>query len=134
MQLSAFRVILGFRFTVYLHSNYHLFFKSLLQTSLQTSVLEYTTQNTTMASSGGPEAEFDDPRRKELLQVLNDALPNTTFSSTVWACLWLSDIDILNNMVVIAKSTPILINGALHYAEYTKMVPTCMIIQRILPC
>jgi hypothetical protein len=87
-----------------------------------------------MASSGGPEAEFDDPRRKELLQVLNDALPDNTFSPTVWACLWLSDIDKLKNMVASAKFTPNIINRALLNAESIKMVPTCMIIQRILPC
>jgi hypothetical protein len=92
-------------------------------------VLEYTNQNATMASSGGPEAEFDDPRRKELLQVLNDALPDNTFSSTVWACLWLSDIDILNDMVA---SAPNLVDGALRYAESTKMIPTCMIHRNLL--
>jgi hypothetical protein len=96
-------------------------------------VLEYTNQNTTMASSGGPEAEFDDPRRKELLQVLHDVLPDNTFSPTVWACLWLSDIDILKKMVAGAQFTPIVTNTALN-AESTKIVPTCMIIQRILPC
>jgi hypothetical protein len=37
-------------------------------------VLEYTNQNTTMASSGGPEAEYDDPHRKELIEALKDAL------------------------------------------------------------
>jgi hypothetical protein len=85
------------------------------------------------SSSSGPEAEFDDPRRKELLQALNDALPDNTFPPTVWACLWLSDIDKLKNMVVSTKSTPDMIKRALLNAESIKMVPTCMMIQRILP-
>lgn len=81
-----------------------------------------------MASSGGPETEFNDPGRKELLQALSDALPDTTFSPTVWACLWLSDIDVLKNIVASAKYTPDIINRALLNAGSTKIVPKCKII------
>ncbi|KAF2184434.1 hypothetical protein K469DRAFT_184436 [Zopfia rhizophila CBS 207.26] len=59
-----------------------------------------------MASTGGPKAEFHDPRRQGLLQALKDALPTDTISPTVWACVWLSDIDDLVNLIVQAQVLP----------------------------
>ncbi|KAF2191182.1 hypothetical protein K469DRAFT_366244 [Zopfia rhizophila CBS 207.26] len=59
-----------------------------------------------MASTGGPEAEFHDPRRQELLQALNDALPANTIRPTTWACLWLCDIDKLVDLLALAQTMP----------------------------
>ncbi|KAF2188326.1 hypothetical protein K469DRAFT_703833 [Zopfia rhizophila CBS 207.26] len=59
-----------------------------------------------MASTGGSEAEFHDPRRRELLQALNDALPANTIRPTAWACLWLCDIDKLVDLLALAQTTP----------------------------
>ncbi|KAF2180008.1 hypothetical protein K469DRAFT_715607 [Zopfia rhizophila CBS 207.26] len=59
-----------------------------------------------MASTDGPEAEFHDPRRQGLVQALKDALPTDTISPTAWACVWLSDIDDLANLVAQAQALP----------------------------
>ena len=57
-----------------------------------------------MASEGGPEAEFHDSRRQQLLETLKRALNVDTISSpTVWACLWLSDIDRLQQLIPQSK-------------------------------
>ena len=44
------------------------------------------------------EAEFDDPTRIQLLTALKENT-GTTISSTAWACLWLSDVDRLRQLV-----------------------------------
>jgi hypothetical protein len=92
-------------------------------------VLEYINQNTIMASSGGPEAEFDDPHRKELIEALKDALFIDTIRPTAWACLWLSDIDKLKDLVAAAQATPILVQSALEGVEvFARIVPTCKLL------
>jgi hypothetical protein len=59
-----------------------------------------------MVSTGGPEAELHDPRRRDLLQALNDALPADTVRPTAWACLWLCDVDKLAELLALAQTTP----------------------------
>ena len=56
-----------------------------------------------MASTDGPEAEFNNPHRKELLKALKGALLADTIQPTVWASLWLSDIDRLEDIVSLTK-------------------------------
>ncbi|KAF2189132.1 hypothetical protein K469DRAFT_701685 [Zopfia rhizophila CBS 207.26] len=77
-----------------------------------------------MASTGGSEAEFHDPRRQKLLRALNDALPGT-IRPTAWACLWLSDIDSLANLVAQAQVSPLAFVGFFESIEIsTRIVPT----------
>jgi hypothetical protein len=90
-------------------------------------------QTTTMASTEGPEAEFDDPHRKQLLGALKDALLADTIRPTAWACLWLSDIDELKKLVAIAQATPAVIQSTLEVVEVTtRIVPTCKLLAFIL--
>jgi hypothetical protein len=88
-----------------------------------------------MASTGGPEAEFNDPRRKELLQALKNALSGyAAIRPTAWACLWLSDIDSLVNLVTLAQTTPAATVGFFEAIEVsTRIVPICRMIKLILP-
>jgi hypothetical protein len=51
------------------------------------------------------ETEYDDPKRIELLTALKEAL-NCDIPSTSWACLWLSDIDLLKGWVDDAQKNP----------------------------
>jgi hypothetical protein len=82
-----------------------------------------------MASTGGPEAEFDNPRRTELLEALKDALLTDTIRPTAWACLWLSDIDKLENLVAQSQASPIPIKATLEYIEsQARIVPTCRLL------
>jgi hypothetical protein len=86
-----------------------------------------------MASTGGPEAEFDDPRRKELIKALKDALLSDTIRPTAWACLWLSDINKLKNLVTAAQVTPEVVKIALDGVEdLARIVPTCKLLSFIL--
>ena len=50
------------------------------------------------ASTGGPEAEFHVTDRVSLLKTLKDTLQGDV-PSTIWASLWLSDIDKLKELV-----------------------------------
>jgi hypothetical protein len=46
------------------------------------------------------DAEFHDPERIELLKALKTALGvDVIRTPTAWACLWLSDIDSLRNLL-----------------------------------
>jgi hypothetical protein len=58
------------------------------------------------ASKGGPQAEFHVPDRVSLPKTLKNAL-NTDIPPTAWACLWLSDIDKLKEVVDVAKRQPL---------------------------
>ncbi|KAF2190446.1 hypothetical protein K469DRAFT_746946 [Zopfia rhizophila CBS 207.26] len=79
-----------------------------------------------MASTGGPEAEFHDPRRKELLEALKDALPAyVIMRPTACACLWLSDIDSLTNLVAQTQVLPPAFISFFESVESsTRVVPT----------
>ncbi|KAF2190392.1 hypothetical protein K469DRAFT_623444 [Zopfia rhizophila CBS 207.26] len=78
-----------------------------------------------MASTGGPEAEFHDPCRQELLQTLNDALPVDTIRPTAWACLWLCDIDKLVDLLALAQTMPAAAVAFLDGTEvFARIVPT----------
>jgi hypothetical protein len=75
------------------------------------------------------EAEFDDPRRKELLQALNNALPAYTVRPTAWACLWLSDIDMLEDIVAQAQERAFPTKATLEVVEsLARLVPTCRLL------
>jgi hypothetical protein len=59
------------------------------------------------------DAEFHDPERIELLEALKTALGVDVIPSpTVWACLWLSDIDRLRDNVRGAQANPFLLPAA----------------------
>ncbi|KAF2194206.1 hypothetical protein K469DRAFT_744878 [Zopfia rhizophila CBS 207.26] len=76
-----------------------------------------------MASTDGPEAEFHDPRRRELLQALNDALP--PIRPTAWACLWLCDIDKLEELLALAQTLPVGVALIFEGTEVSaRVVPT----------
>ena len=48
----------------------------------------------------GPDAEFQDPERIQLLEALKTALGVEQIEGpTAWACLWLSDIECLQSLV-----------------------------------
>jgi hypothetical protein len=87
-----------------------------------------------MASTGGPEAELHDPRRRKLLQALNDALPAfETLLPTAWACLWLCDVDKLVGLLALAQTTPTAALGFFDSMEVSaRIVPTCRMIKSIL--
>ena len=73
------------------------------------------------------EIEFQDPRRRELLTALKDALPGfAVIGSTVRACVWLSDLDTLAELVVKVQADP---NGQAmvfnNIEKDVKLVQTC---------
>ena len=77
------------------------------------------------ASKGGPQAEFDVPHRISLLTTLKNAL-NADIPPTAWACLWLSDIDKLKELVDAAKQQPLAYHGYLTAIEReTRIVQKC---------
>jgi hypothetical protein len=77
------------------------------------------------ASKGGPQAEFDVPDRISLLTTLKNTL-NADLPPTIWACLWLSDIDKLKELVDAAKQQPLAYHGYLTAIEsHTKIVQKC---------
>ena len=77
------------------------------------------------ASQGGPQAEFRVTERINLLQTLKNAL-NTDIPPTVWACLWLSDIDRLKVLVNTAKELPAPIPVYFQAIESkARIVPKC---------
>jgi hypothetical protein len=84
------------------------------------------------ASQGGPQAEFHVTDRISLLKTLKNAL-NAGIPPTVWACLWLSDIDNLKVLVNIAKQQPSVLQGHFKSIEYeTRIVQKCEVYR--LPC
>ena len=86
-----------------------------------------------MASTDGPEAEFDDPRRKQLLGELKDALLTDTVRPTAWACLWLSDIDELEKLVASAQTIPTLVKMTFEGTDVSaRIVPLCKLLALIL--
>jgi hypothetical protein len=77
------------------------------------------------ASKGGPQAEFDVPDRISLLTTLKNAL-NADIPPTAWACLWLSDIDKLKELVNGAKQQPVLCYSYFQSIESeAKIVQNC---------
>jgi hypothetical protein len=81
------------------------------------------------ASNGGPQAEFHVTDRISLLRTLKNAL-NADIPPTVWACLWLSDID---NLKVLVTQQPIVLRGYFDSIESTaKIVQKCEVYR--LPC
>jgi hypothetical protein len=71
------------------------------------------------------ETEFHDPDRIKLLTALKKAL-NDNVSSTVWAYLWLSDIDKLMRLVDDAQRDPYIIQALLRITETEgKIVQKC---------
>lgn len=58
-----------------------------------------------MTSNNGPEEEFRDDRRIRLLNDL-ERYVGLTVPPTVWACLWLSDLDKLEGWVERARHEP----------------------------
>ena len=86
-----------------------------------------------MASTDGPEAEFDDPRRKKLLKALKDALRIDNVRPTAWACLWLSDIEKLEELVAETEAKPLPIKVLLEAVEvFARVVPKCKLLALIL--
>ena len=89
-----------------------------------------------MASINGPEAEFHDTHRKELLQALKDALPAKSIRPTAWACLWLGDLDKLEDFLALAQRKPVdatMAAYSLESVEVTaRIVPTCGLLAFVL--
>src|SRR5437763_6108357 len=74
------------------------------------------------ASNGGPQAEFHVTDRISLLKTLKNAL-NVDIPPTVWACLWLSDID---NLKVLVKQEPDVLFAYFNsVASKAKIVKKC---------
>ena len=77
------------------------------------------------ASISGPEAEFHVTDRITLLNTLKDTLQGNV-PSTVWACLWLSDIDKLKELVDNAKRNPFVMAVSFQFIEFkAKIVQLC---------
>ncbi|OCK86096.1 hypothetical protein K432DRAFT_421279 [Lepidopterella palustris CBS 459.81] len=78
-----------------------------------------------MASEGGPDAEFHDPVRIELLEALQTALGVDVIAApTAWACLWLSDIERLRDIVREAQTPSVFIIGTFEHMEHSaRIVP-----------
>src|SRR5437763_9323519 len=77
------------------------------------------------ASNGGPQAEFHVTDRISLLKTLKNAL-NADISPTVWACLWLSDIDKLEALVNMAKLQPVACYATFRWIDSdVKIVEKC---------
>jgi hypothetical protein len=77
------------------------------------------------ASQGGPQAEFHVPDRISLLKTLKDVL-DVDIPPTVWACLWLSDIDKLKELVDVAKRQPLVyLNYFRSIESEAKIVQKC---------
>ena len=84
------------------------------------------------ASKGGPQAEFDVPDRISLLTTLKNAL-NADIPPTAWACLWLSDIEKLEELVNGAKQLPVQCYSYFQSIESeAKIVQKCEVYR--LPC
>jgi hypothetical protein len=83
-------------------------------------------------SQGGPQAEFHVTERIGLLKTLKNAL-DVDIPPTVWACLWLSDIDKLKVLVNTAKAAPSMLEGHFKSIEReTRIVQKCEVYR--LPC
>jgi hypothetical protein len=83
-------------------------------------------------SQGGPQAEFHVTERIGLLKTLKNAL-DVDIPPTVWACLWLSDIDRLKVLVNTAKEVPSTLEGHFMSIEHeTRIVQKCEVYR--LPC
>ena len=84
------------------------------------------------ASQSGPQAEFHVTDRISLLKTLKNAL-NADIPPTAWACLWLSDIDKLKELVGEAKRQPLTYYGYFQWIESgAKIVQKCEVYR--LPC
>ena len=76
-------------------------------------------------SEGGPRAEFRNRHRMSLLMTLKNTL-NADVPPTIWACLWLSDIDKLKELVDVAKRQPLMLQGYFKWVESeAKIVQKC---------
>ena len=83
-------------------------------------------------SQGGPQAEFHVTRRIGLLKTLKNAL-HVDIPPTVWACLWLSDIDKLTELVNDAREMPHIIENHFKLIEdKARIVQICEVYR--LPC
>ena len=83
-------------------------------------------------SQGGPQAEFHVTERIGLLKTLKNTL-DVDIPPTVWACLWLSDIDKLKVLVNTAEMAPSILERHFKSIEHeTKIVQKCELYR--LPC
>jgi hypothetical protein len=80
------------------------------------------------------DAEFHDPERIELLEALETALGIEAIPSpTAWACLWLSDIDRLKDLVREAQAYPLSLRSSFRDVERSvKLVQKCEFTNLIL--
>jgi hypothetical protein len=103
-------------------------FSSILSSAIGTNY-----QTATITSTRGPEVELHDPRRRELLQALNDALSADTIRQTAWACLCLCDVDKLVDLLALAQTSLLLRWPFFQRGSHCKNSPTCRMIKLILP-
>lgn len=80
------------------------------------------------------DAEFHDLDRIELLQALETALGDDAIPSpTAWACLWLSDMDRLRDLVRDAQERPLFLVSFFRSMELSvKLVQKCEFTNPIL--
>jgi hypothetical protein len=77
------------------------------------------------ASQGGPQAEFHIRDRMSLLKIMKSALI-ADIPPTVWACLWLSDVDKLRVLVNMAIQQPLVCHVLFQWIESeAKIVQKC---------
>jgi hypothetical protein len=77
------------------------------------------------------DTEFHDPERMKLLEALKTVLDSDTIPyPTVWACLWLSDVDCLRDIVHQAQSSHLGLNTLMStfrdMERSTKIVQQCV--------
>jgi len=77
------------------------------------------------------DAEFHDPERIELLKAFKTALGvDVIRTPTAWACLWLSDIDSLRNLL---RQEPYFLLGSFANMEHSvRIVQKCVYTNLIL--
>jgi hypothetical protein len=78
-----------------------------------------------MASEGISETDFDDPHRLALLKTLKEALGVSGVAPIIWACLWLSDISILEDLVHAAQANKIRVLKEFSDFKNAKVVHKC---------
>ena len=105
------------------------FFSSAAPPAVSASLSSSVLYSTAMA-----DAEFHDPERIELLEALETALGIEAIPSpTVWACLWLSDIDRLKDLVREAQAYPLSLRSSFENVERSvKLVQKCEFTNLIL--
>jgi hypothetical protein len=87
----------------------------------QKTILLYTRISHTVILLAMAQTDFHDPDRIKLLTSLKEAIKDNV-SSTIWAYLWLSDIEKLTELVDDAQRFPFLVQAALRNHEFERNI------------